>query len=110
MRANTSFGNHSASSHSATCGRSSVGDEAADRLAQLLVLVGERGQRAPRGRGGRPLAVRLMPRSAYALASTLRTTKPLSGSASSASSEVRPSSTRVATSSRIAPTSPSAIS
>ena len=40
MRSNTESGNV-VSSHSSACGASSLIGEAADRLAQLLVLVGE---------------------------------------------------------------------
>ena len=47
MRAKTQSGNV-VSSHSSACGASSLLDERADRLAQLLVLVGE-DEVAPRG-------------------------------------------------------------
>ena len=86
MRVKTSFGNHSASSHSSTCGRSSLATKRriASRSCSCSSVKGGIGRRV--AAAGRPFSVR---RHAV-VASTLRITKSESGSASSAAPPCAP--------------------
>ena len=97
MRVKTSFGNQRASSHSSTCGRSSLGDEAADRLAQLPCssVKGGIGRRCG---GGQPFSVSVSCRGEHVTDHEVRERVGQLGQLAA-----RPSSTRPATHSSIAP-------